>query len=183
MFFFKKKKLLEIENMIGAVVENLSITNQRQEEILSNLSSLENRMILLEDKVSVCHDELIHSVNDGVTTISCEANEIKCAVETLNTSVRGLSNTTLDRINSCNAELLVELNKMECTISKSKEESIESLMRSTAQSCELLHKFMNEGTEEQRMKMDSATKELWGKLEQIDSSIKLLLLNSVMDQI
>ncbi len=121
MFFFKKKKLIEIGDKLDSVLEQISICNQKQEDIWGSIDRIGKRLDFIEERIA--------------------------------------------------------------DISKKQEEGMAALGESISHSCELLQQRISDQGITSQDKMGTMTKELDHKLEMMDSSLRLLLLNSVMDQI
>lgn len=121
MFFFKKKKLIEIGDKLDSVLEQISICNQKQGDIRVSIDRIEKRLDFIEERIA--------------------------------------------------------------DISKKQEVSMAALGESISHSCELLQQRISDQGITSQDKMGTMTKELDHKLEMMDSSLRLLLLNSVMDQI
>lgn len=157
MFFIKKKKLIEIENKIDSVMEQLSIFNHIQEDILSFYNMIENRLDSIEQRMDDNHSAVSQSLKETEASIIEE-------IDILKKCIKALDDKMLES-------------------QKESKERIVTLGESISHSRELLQQLISDDGKISRDKMDASAHELSNKFDMIDLSLRLLLLNSVMDQI
>lgn len=183
MFFFKKKKLIEIDNKIDSVLEQLEISNQRYGQVLDSFSKIENRLSQIEADVENNRWIVPQIINEMETSIIEEITNLRASLKMLEVTVGELSEKNVDYIIMRIQSILAEINLMKDDLTKSQKESIVALNEKIGQSCNTLHQLINSNGIVNREKMEKVTCELDNKLEMMDSSLRILLLNSVMDQI
>lgn len=183
VFFFKKKKLIEIDNKIDSVLEQLEISNQRYGQVLDSFSKIENRLSQIEADVENNRWIVPQIINEMETSIIEEITNLRASLKMLEVTVGELSEKNVDYIIMRIQSILAEINLMKDDLTKSQKESIVALNEKIGQSCNTLHQLINSNGIVNREKMEKVTCELDNKLEMMDSSLRILLLNSVMDQI
>ena len=140
MFFFRRKKLLEIENKIDLLMEQLVVTNQKQEEMLVIFSKLENRLDTVEKQMTNNQENIANCVKETEASVKQE-------------------------------------------ITNWQNENLVTQRESMNQSYERLLRMITDDGILSRDKVNAVACELDRKLDMLDSELRLLLLNSVMDQI
>ena len=183
MFFFRKKELLEIESKIDAVIEQQVVSTKKYEEIIIHLSQIENKINALETGIYNSFDRMAQSVQENTSALSMQIanfrNSIKNLSETVHTLSEDNKEKTLTKIQSVIDELaVVKTAALNGQIEKTTE-IIEVINRLYDQ----LQQSVNKDGNVSREKISALNGELISRLDMLDSSLRLLLLNSVMEQI
>lgn len=183
MLFFNNKQLMEIDKKIDSVLDQLNISNHRQENILSKMDKIESKLELLEEQISNSHKNTSQYVQESKILIMKEINYLKEYLEILDSKIERLSEnnsvTFIEKIQS----VINEIKSVKVKILKSHEQSVTAMDKSFAYSSDLLQRLISDNRTINQVKIEKLTHELDKKLELVDSSLRLLLLNSVMNQI
>ena len=183
MFSFRKKKLIEIDNKIDSVLEQLTISNQRHEDMISFFSKIENRLDLLEERLVDNQRTVSQSVKETEASVIAEIINLRECIKTFDEAMGTLSEKTVAEILSKIQSVVDEVNHVKDDISKSHNGSIVELCETINQLREHLQQLIMDDGTISRDRIEKATCELDNKLDILDSFLRLLLLNSVMDQI
>lgn len=183
MFFFKKKKLIEIDNKIDSVLEQLKISNQRYEQIIDSFSKIENRLIQIEADVENNRQIVPQIIHEHKTSIVEEILNLREGLKSLETIVGELSEKNVDYLVTQVQFIVAEINLVKDNLTNSQKESVIALSKKIGQSCDCFQQMIKADSTVKWEKMEEVKCDLDKKLEMMDSSLRILLLNSVMDQI
>ncbi len=145
MFFFKKKKLIEIDDKINSLLEQLQIYSCEQKVILDEISCIKNSAQLLEERIQDNNGAINNNQLELKMTITKEISNLKKALDTQKKRIDLLSNDVM--------------------------QAKDSLQKSIA----------DEGKANQS-EIEKKITSLDNNMEMVDSSLRMLLLNSVMDR-
>lgn len=182
MFFFKKKKLLEIDKKIDSVHEQFMMINQRQEDMLSFLARIEHRLNTMEERIASSQSTVSQSIKQTETSIVKEISSLEECIKILDDEMKTLSEKTVVEMFSKLQTGIDEIYLVRKDISMAQKDSIAVLSDTIRQSYEQMKLIIGDDKEMCRERLDAVVRDLDDKLDMIDSSLRLLLLNSVMDQ-
>ena len=212
MFFFRKKELLEIESKIDTVIEQQVLSTKKYEEIIIHLSQIENKINALEIGIYNSFDRMAQSVQENTSALSMEIANFRDCIKNLSKTVHTLSEdnkeATLTKIQSVIDELTVVKNAAHTLSEANKEETLTKIqsvidelavvktaalngqIEKTTEIIEVINRLddqlqqsVNKDGNVSREKISALNGELISRLDMLDSSLRLLLLNSVMEQI
>lgn len=179
MFFFKRKKLLEIEAKLDLIITQQVEEDKKQAEISSKMQELENKIELLEQRYNKSTDSLSQVINEEANAINLKLAESCSIMDKLMGKIQSTSTDNQNILNQTIHEIVTELrslgeellNNQTCYAKDNKNLIDELYIR--------IDGAENTNSE----KMNKLKGDMTEKLDVIDSTLRLLLLNSVMDQI
>ena len=183
MFFFKKKKLIEIDNKIESVLDQLRVSNRKYEEMISIFSQIENRLDVMEERIANTNNSISQNVKEAANTTIKEIGNLREGIKILDNTVCTLSEKNAEDINTKIQSIIEEIIFVKRNISEGQKVSSAELKETIDKTYEQLQQLIKDDGIVSREKIESTDRKLNGKIDMVDSSLRLLLLNSVMNQI
>lgn len=183
MFFFKKKKLIEIDSKIDSVLDQLIVSSKKYEEMISVLSQIENRVNALEERIANTNNLISQNVQESTNITIEEIGNLREGMKMLDHTVCTLSEKSAEDINTNIQSIIDEINLVKCNLSEGQNKGSAELKETIAKLYEQLQQMIKDDGIVSREKIGTIDCKLNDKLDMVDSFLRLLLLNSVMDQI
>ena len=179
MFFFKRKKLLEIDAKLDNIIAQQAEENKKQAEISLKIQELENKIELLEQSFNKSVDSLSQIINKEANAVNLRVLESCSTMDKLMEKVQSTSTDNHNMINQATQTIITELKSLG-------EELVNNQTGYEKDNKSWIDEVYNRigGVENTNSeKMNRLKENMTEKLDVIDSTLRLLLLNSVMDQI
>lgn len=174
---------MEIESKIDTIIEQQVVCNKKYEEIILHISQVENKLNIFEAQIDSSSDGIAQSIQENTSTVSAEIASVRESVKNLSETIHTLSEEDKKVILPKIQSVIDELAIVKTVVLSGQKERTTEINEIIIRSYNQLQQFINNDGSVSREKISSLNGELISKLDVLDSSLRLLLLNSVMDQI
>ena len=187
MFFFKKKKLIEIDNKIEYLIEQLEKQNNKLSEVSDDICKLSNRVMKVEKEIRLQFDkqrsELDNTIVVSEKNINSEINRIEVQLSNVDKSIHAISLNVVSELQKRIEVFQNEIQRNGNFIVEKQKSALEKMSEDLI--CEIKDIKEQIVTESRASgaNLKSIDENLCQRIDMLDSALKLLLLNSVMDQI
>ena len=155
MLFFKKKKLIEIENKLDSVLVQLKNSNKSCENMQVILLKIEKRLDLLEEKIDMNQKTVSQIVNETETAVLAEVTNLRDYIKMFDDTMEDLSEKNVAEILS-KIQLVVDgVGSVKDNVSTARQESIAELSNKISQTGNQLQKQIIDGGNKNRVGIET----------------------------
>lgn len=183
MYFYKKSDFMELDRKINSITEQLYNYHSRQDDIVSRLDGMENRLCLIETQLIDNNCGLSKKIQDLSINIFSQINSLNRYMDLIKSETINHSEDEYKELCIKIQLIIDEIMHVKYDLLNAQKENIISLMDSISLLNGTLQDAVSKYNHMNIKEINNLSNELKNKYDELQSLIRLLLLNSVMDQL
>ena len=183
MYFYKKSDFVELDKKINTLTEQLCNYHSRQDAVFSYLDRIEKRLSLIESKIADNNCEISKKFQGLSINIFSQINSLNRCIDMIKSET---INHTEEKYkeNYIKIQLIIdEIMHVKYELLNAQKENMTPLIDSISLLSGTLQDAISKYNHMNIKEIDILSNELKNKYDELQTLIRLLLLNSIMDQL
>lgn len=183
MYFYKKSDFMDLDRKINSITEQLRSYDSRQDAIFSYLDNIENRLSLIESQLIDNNCVLSKRIQDLSINIFSQINSLNTYIDIIKSDTMNYSEEKHKELCIKIQLIIDEILHAKYDLLNAQKENMTPLMDSISPLSSTIHDAISKYNHMNIKEINILNNELKNKYDELQLLIRLLLLNSVMDQL